>query len=127
MPSPEASLMKRIFDNTLPANCRHVENTTPVEAKPPRVTALYPNEPNPFNPTTKIRFDLARQGQVEIRIFDVSGRGVRHLVHGELGAARHSVIWNGFDDAGRRVVTGVYFYRLVTDDYSATRKMIVLK
>ena len=102
-------------------------NTTPVEAQVPRVTALYQNEPNPFNPTTRISFDLAQKGQVEIRIFDVSGRRVRDLAHGELAAARHVVTWNGLDDAGHRVSSGVYFYRLVTDDYSATRKMVVLK
>jgi hypothetical protein len=119
--------MTKIFANTLPSLCQQVPNTTPVEESLPRVTALYQNEPNPFNPTTRIKFDLAQQGQVEIRIFDVSGHLVRTLVHAKLAGARHEVTWNGLDDAGHRVSSGVYLYRLRTDDYAATKKMVVLK
>ena len=102
-------------------------NPTLVEAQLPRFTCLYQNEPNPFNPATRIRFDLAQQGQAEIRIFAVSGCCIRTLVSGTLRGGRHEVTWNGLDDAGRRVSSGVYFYRLRTDDYSATRKLIVMK
>jgi hypothetical protein len=126
-PSPEAVFMTKIFANTLPSLCQQVPNTTPVDALLPRVTALYQNEPNPFNPMTRISFDLAQQGQVEIRIFDVAGHLVRKLVDAKLPGARHEVTWNGLDEAGRRVSSGVYFYQLRTDDYLATKKMVVLK
>ena len=97
-------------------------------AQSPRVTALFQNLPNPFNPTTVIRFDLAHAGQVELRVFDVAGRLVKTLANAKFDAkAGHAVTWNGLDDDGRRVPSGIYFYRLVTDDFASTRKMIVLK
>jgi hypothetical protein len=125
--SPEATLMIKVFANALPINCEHGYNTTPVETQLPRVTALYQNEPNPFNPMTRISLDLAHEGQVEIRIFDVAGHVVRTLVNSAQVAGRHDVIWDGLDDAGRRASSGVYFYRLRTADYSATKKMVTLK
>jgi hypothetical protein len=94
----------------------------------PAVSASHPNVPNPFNPSTRIQFDLARDGRVRLEIFDVAGKLVRTLADGDLHRGyRHSVTWNGLDAAGRRVASGVYFYRLVTEDLAATRKMIVLK
>ena len=93
----------------------------------PKVTALRQNQPNPFNPVTQIRFDLARDGHVRLEIFDVSGRHVRTLVDQNLKRQQHSVSWNGMDDAGRRVASGVYLYRLVTDDDTMTRRMVLLK
>lgn len=88
---------------------------------------LAQNYPNPFNPTTTIRFGLARRGHVMLRVFDVAGRLVRRLVDEELEARWHAVQWDGLDGRGRRVPSGVYFYRLVATDYSATRKMLVVK
>jgi hypothetical protein len=94
----------------------------------PRVSALYQNVPNPFNPTTKIHFDLSRSGQVKLQVFDVAGHVVRTLVNNRLEAKRgHEVTWNGLDDAGKRVSSGVYFYQLVTDELTATKKMVVMK
>jgi flagellar hook assembly protein FlgD len=74
-----------------------------------------------------ISLDLAQKGQVEIRIFDVAGHVVRRLVDRRLPAGRHAVVWNGLDDAGGRVASGVYFYALVAADYRATRKLVVLR
>ena len=71
--------------------------------------------------------DLAQQGQVEIRTVDVSGRQIRTLMRGKLLAGRHEAIWNGLDDAGHSVASGVYFYQLVTADYRATRKHVVMR
>jgi hypothetical protein len=91
-------------------------------------TPIVERVPNPFNPTTTIRFDLARDSHVELQIFDVSGRRVRRLVDANLGAARGiAEIWNGMNDGGHRVTSGVYLYRLTAGDFSATRKMIVLE
>jgi subtilisin-like proprotein convertase family protein len=93
----------------------------------PRVFAAYDNYPNPFNPMTTIKFDIPAAGKVDLRVYDVAGRLVRTLVNAELPAAQHSVVWDGTDNTGRRQASGVYYYRLVTDDRVATRKMMLVK
>jgi subtilisin-like proprotein convertase family protein len=99
----------------------------PGEGDTPSAFAAYDNFPNPFNPMTTIRFDLPRRGQVSLRIYDVAGRLVRTLVDGEMPAAQHSVVWDGNDQTGRRQASGVYYYRLVTDERMATKKMMLVK
>jgi flagellar hook assembly protein FlgD len=92
------------------------------------VTTLHQNVPNPFNPSTKISFDLSRAGHVKLQVFDVAGHLVKTLANAKFEAkAKHEITWNGLDEAGRRVPSGVYFYQLVTDDFSSTKKMVVLK
>jgi len=94
---------------------------------PPRVTALYQNQPNPFNPQTTIRFDLAHDGPVSLRVYDVAGRLVRTLVDGDRKAGRDAAVWNGLDDTGVPVPTGLYLYRLTSGESPITRKMLLLK
>jgi hypothetical protein len=90
--------------------------------------ALHPNVPNPFNPNTTIRYDVLEGGaDVNISIFDVSGRLVRTLVDGHRAAGTWSVQWNGDDDRGRRVASGVYFYRMRAGSFVDTKKMVLLK
>jgi hypothetical protein len=126
-----ADLMTKILNGILPESCRQGANPTGVPDDPaalPRVTRLHPNVPNPFNPTTTIRFDLARAGRVELEIFDVNGRRVRTLVDGWFDAGwGHRVTWNGLDASGNRVASGIYLYRLVAGEAESTRKMVVLK
>jgi hypothetical protein len=93
----------------------------------PAPTALGPNYPNPFNPSTTIAFRLAEAGTVDLRVFDVAGRLVRTLVSGRLDDGDHLVPWQGRDDAGRPVASGVYFYRLETGDFSESRRMVLAK
>ncbi len=119
--------MTKIFQNVLPAGCQRLVDPTPVLHDLPKYSRLYQNVPNPFNPTTTIQFDLARDGEVTLRIFDVAGHQVRTLVHGKLSGNRHQVTWNGLDDTGRRVSSGVYLYRLTAGDFAATRRLVVLK
>jgi 1,4-alpha-glucan branching enzyme len=83
--------------------------------------------PNPFNPTTTIRFTLARTGPATLRIYDVTGRLVHTLVDGVLAGGEHSVAWDGRDRSGREAASGVYFYRLSAPGYSQARKMVLLK
>src|SRR5262249_37751615 len=78
----------------------------------PRGGALQARGPNPFNPTTTIAFDLAREGAVQLRIVDVRGRVLRTLAQGSWPAGRHVRSWNGTDDAGTRMPSGVYLYQL---------------
>ena len=89
--------------------------------------ALAPNAPNPFNPSTKIRFELARPGHATLRIYSPAGRLIRTVVNGNLTAGPHWVSWNGQDDAGRLVSSGIYLYELVAGDRRQTRKMSLLK
>ncbi len=93
----------------------------------PARLVLYPNMPNPFNPVTKIIFDLPARRAVDLEVFDVSGRLVRTIHRGDLPAGRHAFDWNGTDDRERPVGSGVYFYRLKAGDRSQTRKMILIR
>lgn len=94
----------------------------------PRATlALEQNIPNPFNPTTAIRFVLPEAGAVELAVFDVDGRHVITLARGQHAPGPHTVTWNGRNAAGDAVATGVYFYRLSAGKSTLTRKMILLK
>jgi hypothetical protein len=88
---------------------------------------LSQNYPNPFNPTTKIEFTLAKSGFATLQIYDVLGRKVRTLVSEELSSGYKSVIWDGKNDDGKDVASGVYFYQLKVGDFSEPKKMLLLK
>jgi hypothetical protein len=126
----EQDFLGKVLQCVLPAGC--LENET-VDAEPgpgaaPARTVLHANVPNPFNPTTEIRFDLARDGRVAVRIFDVSGRRIRTLADGPMRAGGGwSLLWDGLDDGGRRAPSGVYFCRLEAGETTATRRMVLLK
>ena len=89
--------------------------------------SLRGNAPNPFNPSTQISFDLARDGSVELAVFDAAGRRVKTLVNGLRTAGPYTVQWNGTDDGGARVASGVYRYVLQTDDAVDAGSMVLLK
>jgi flagellar hook assembly protein FlgD len=94
----------------------------------PAAFALAANVPNPFNPTTTIRYDIPAGGaDVNITIYDVAGRMVRELVDRHRAPGTWSVQWNGDDARGQRVASGVYFYRMRAGSFSDTRKMVLLK
>ncbi|HXF58677.1 MAG TPA: FlgD immunoglobulin-like domain containing protein, partial [Candidatus Saccharimonadales bacterium] len=85
------------------------------------------NRPNPFNPHTEIRFELARGSRVALRVFDVNGRLVRILADTEMAAGSHRVPWDGTDAAGRAVGSGTYLYRLDAAGFTRSRKMVLLR
>jgi hypothetical protein len=93
----------------------------------PEAFSLMQNYPNPFNPRTTIEFELAKRQSISLTIYNAAGQRVTQLVEGELPAGRHSVVWEGCNDAGTEAASGVYFYRLVTGDGDRTRKMALLK
>jgi len=93
----------------------------------PTIYALNQNFPNPFNPTTTISFDLPQQSSVKLTIFDVRGREIIRLQNGEQPPGRYELQWQGMDQSGIPVSTGVYFCRLEATDYSKTIKMLYLK
>jgi photosystem II stability/assembly factor-like uncharacterized protein len=103
-----------------------VGSPTDVAATAPKVS-LEQNIPNPFNINTEIRYTLARDGDATLRVYDVRGRIVRTLVTGMQSAGPQSIRWDGRDDNGAVVASGVYVYRLRTEGQLLQRKMTVLK
>lgn len=93
----------------------------------PHAFGLDRNLPNPFHPTTTIRFSLAQEGQARLAVFDVAGRRVRTLVDGMRSAGSHAATWDGRNEAGRPCPSGVYLYRLDAGDRSDTRKMLLVQ
>jgi len=84
--------------------------------------------PNPFNPTTTIRYDVVPPGgRVTIRVYDVAGRLVKTLTDADQPSGAKQVTWRGRDDRGHRVATGVYFYRMTAPGFEMTRKMVLLQ
>jgi CubicO group peptidase (beta-lactamase class C family) len=93
----------------------------------PKIYALKQNYPNPFNPTTTITFNLPKSGYVEITVYNMLGQSICKLLAEEYVAGIHSVIWDGRDDLGIEVSSGIYFYSIQADDFSASRKMILIR
>jgi len=133
-PVADEALLQKVLACALPVGCQ--ESVDPTDTGPndnptidiPSRTALHQNTPNPFNPMTTISFDLARDSHVSLKIYDVAGRLVRSLTNEQLTAGfNKQVVWNGLDNSGNRVSSGVYFYRLVAADFTATKKMVVMK
>ncbi len=89
--------------------------------------ALVQNYPNPFNPATTIAFSLAKNSQVVLAIYDVRGALVRVLIDEPRAAGGQRAVWDGKDDSGSDVSSGVYFYRLTAGRFQSTRKMVLLK
>jgi hypothetical protein len=89
--------------------------------------ALYQNYPNPFNPATVIRYELPVESNIAIRIHNILGQEVKTLVNEEQAAGVRQVIWNGRNNAGASVASGVYFYRLQAGDFVDTKKLLLLK
>jgi len=103
-------------------------SAVPGEGVPGAAVSLAQNVPNPFNPSTNIRFALTEAGPARLRIFDVSGRLVRTLIdRPDMASGAHEARWDGTDHAGRAAAAGVYFYRLETADSSRTRRMTLVK
>ena len=98
-------------------------------------TELSANYPNPFNPSTTIKFGVANSKnnndtnlqKVQIEIFNIKGQKIRTLVNDYYPAGQHSVIFNGLDDFNRPISSGVYLYRMVSKEFSETKKMILIK
>ncbi|HSG29267.1 MAG TPA: T9SS type A sorting domain-containing protein, partial [Candidatus Krumholzibacterium sp.] len=93
----------------------------------PTPIVLRQNYPNPFNPVTTIRFSVAERGHASLRIFDVRGALVKTLVDRIVDAGEVSILWDGTDDGGNRISSGVYFLNLRKGEETMTRKMIMLR
>ncbi|MCD6374374.1 MAG: T9SS type A sorting domain-containing protein, partial [Caldisericaceae bacterium] len=93
----------------------------------PEEAVLFANYPNPFNPTTNIRFALPKDGSVKLEIYNLNGQRIKELINGDYQAGYHSVKWDGKDEHGRPVSSGMYFYVLKTSKITESRKMFLLK
>ena len=103
------------------------ENVTGSETPRPHAAVLRQNYPNPFNPVTTIRYVLPAGGEVLLQVFDVRGREIKRLVDGYVEAGEWSVVWDGSNERGDSVASGVYFLRLRTGGENAVRKIILLQ
>ncbi len=112
--------------NTIPlyGTGQPVANDDPVAVM---VTSLKGCYPNPFNPATTISFSIKEKTPVELIIYNILGQKVRTLVNQPLEKGEHSVVWNGTDNKGRPVASGIYFYRMKAGKYTETQKMILKK
>jgi hypothetical protein len=93
----------------------------------PSSLRLDQNYPNPFNPSTTISFEIPAAGTVRLSVFDILGRPVKTLVRGERPAGRHVVVWDGSDDKGKSVSSGIYIYQVEAAGASSTRSMTLLR
>jgi len=97
------------------------------ETLPTIANSLGRNYPNPFNPSTTINFSIETKGNVNIDVFNIKGQKVKTLVNDFYNAGQHQVTWDGIDINGNRVSSGIYFYRLSTEGFVETRRMVLLK
>ncbi|MCL4705194.1 T9SS type A sorting domain-containing protein [bacterium] len=88
---------------------------------------LSQNYPNPFNPTTTISFALPEAGEVSLAIYNTNGQLVKKLVAGEMGPGRHNLVWDATDARGTRVASGVYLYILKAGEFTAQKKLVLMK
>ena len=97
------------------------------EAAMPFSFQVSQNYPNPFNPATSIEYGVATRACVTLEVFNMLGQCVRTLVSETKSAGLYHTEWNGIDDAGKPVSTGVYLYRFTAGDVVQTKKMLLLK
>jgi flagellar hook assembly protein FlgD len=126
--SPESRVtLERFVDDLAGAQTVSVALDEQSSAPMPTEVVLHQNSPNPFNPETSIRFELPQAMRVRLAIYDVHGRLVRQLLDEHRDAGASNVEWNGTDDRGATVATGVYFYVLDAGGKRYQHKMVLLK
>lgn len=100
-----------------------IEETTSISSN----AVLYPNRPNPVARGTEIRYSIPTAQRVTLKVYDLTGSLVRTLMDGRVEAGEHIISWNGCDDQGLKLPSGVYFYQLKTDDFAQTRKLVLVR
>ncbi len=93
----------------------------------PDAFALSQNYPNPFNPTTNIRFSLPTEQRVRLQVFDVTGSLVKTILDEAISAGNREAAWDGTNTAGAKVASGMYLYRIQAGNFTAVKKMVMLK
>jgi len=111
----------------LPSECTPTAVDDAADNPIPEIFYLGQNYPNPFNPTTTIRFSLPYKTDVTVTVYDLLGRNIRTLIDNNLPAGNHSVVWDGRLENDAEAASGIYFYRIESDSFSESRKMLLLK
>ena len=93
----------------------------------PKIFTLYQNYPNPFNPSTTLKYNLIEKAHLSLTIYDLLGKEINQLVNSIQNPGNKSIVWEGTDSFGRSVSAGVYLYQVRTEEYSATKKIVLLK
>jgi hypothetical protein len=134
MPNSNFELQVKVTSNGQIVYDTHCVILGPVKAaaSDPPVAApenfvLMQNYPNPFNPETAIRFGLPKDSPVRLMITDLLGREVRNLINGDFNAGYHSVIWDGKDNSGNDVPSGIYLYQIIGGDFRAQKKLALVR
>jgi len=117
-----AGEMKNFWDTHFPED---LGNET--DASLPYEFALHQNYPNPFNPVTNIRFDIPEESHVSMDIYNLVGQKVRTLFSGNVEAGFHSVQWNGTNDDGEELASGMYIYRMRSNKFTSVKKLVLMK
>jgi len=113
-------------DEDIPLPIKSGSTAAPEESKPSRFN-LEQNFPNPFNPETVIKFSLPLDSRVTLKVYNILGQVVKSLVDQQLPAGNHSVTWDGKNEQGSDIASGVYFYRIKADNYESIMKMTLLR
>jgi hypothetical protein len=116
-----ADTLWRYFQQMFPTSVEKTNEDVPTSF------ALSQNYPNPFNPSTEIQFSLTKSGTMKLVVYSITGQKVKVLVDGPMNAGSYKVSWNGKNDYGEYVATGVYFYRMESSSFVATKKMILMR
>ncbi|MDC0881186.1 FlgD immunoglobulin-like domain containing protein [bacterium] len=93
----------------------------------PKAFTVHQNYPNPFNPSTSIQIDVPEISMVKVMVFDATGREIQTIKNAEFSPGYHTLTWNGSDQSGRQVASGIYFIQVTTQDYSKTIKSMLLR
>ncbi|MFZ0390070.1 MAG: FlgD immunoglobulin-like domain containing protein, partial [Calditrichia bacterium] len=117
----KADIAEQIADPAVTEIEIYTEKTVPADF------ALEQNYPNPFNPETRIRYSLPQQQRVELTIYNALGQQVRNLESGLKSAGSHTAVWDGTDNSGNKVSSGIYIYRLKSGEFESRHKMILMK
>jgi hypothetical protein len=111
----------------LPSDVAHIKTSVKDRSFAPLVYRLEQNYPNPFNPETTIRYQLAKAGHIELAVYNLLGQKVRTLINGVQTGGNHVQVWDGRNDRGQIVNTGIYFYRLQAGAFMQVKKMLVVR
>ena len=127
VPNNHVNVLAGIIYNQIVPLFDEVVGVEPISLKIPLEYSLFSNYPNPFNPTTQIRYDLPEDANVNITIFDIMGRSIRSLVNSKQIAGYRSIQWNATNNQGQPVSAGLYLYTIQAGEFRQVRKMVLLK
>ena len=103
------------------------ESKNDVLSEMPTEYELFNNYPNPFNPTTTIKYSVPKVGNVKLRVYNMMGQLIKTLVNDTKAPGFYNIEWNGTNESNSRVASGIYFYRFESGNFVANNKMILIK